>query len=276
MLEALTTAAVLTGRTLQASEDELPFLLGSAARTLIRHSTSILPETREAMRLAEKISALNDVRQRMTGNLDVATTRLLGAAAALAVFGKGSLHLRTESTQHHFDVGMLPEAWKQRLAHLTAAAAAGELEYMSLDPRMNQEDSATAGFAAESAHAHLGATRVSFAEALGMETPDLHVDRLRQGRLFHAAPRGKRPARVLCRGKFGRLIRCRAVADAKGALVGYLAFDPLSREVGGRPLFAAYGLEGKREGYAWADEPSYWRAGRPEQGFTSVPESIPV
>jgi hypothetical protein len=275
-LEALAAAAALTGRARHPEGDALPFLLGAASRGLLRQEKALAPETAAIRRLAEDLSARNEVRQRIWDGLDSMETRLLGAAVACAVFGKGTLRPRAPAAASAFDGTMLPEDWRERFASLTAAEAAEELGRLASDPRLDADARATAEFAAEAALAHPGARRVSFAEALGLADPEIRAARMRPGRLFRAAPRRGHAAQVLCRGKNGRLIRCRAVADADGALVGYLAFDPLSREYGGRPLFAAYALDGKRQGYAWADEPAHWRAGRPEQGFVSAPESIPV
>lgn len=276
-LESLTAAAALTGRARQGSEDDLAFQLGSAAGTILRQETTPRPETKAAGRLAEDLAERNDARQRLWDGPDRDETRLLGAAAAFAAFGKGALRRRAGSFAAHASAGaMLQESWRERFALLTSTEAADELLRMAADPRLSDDGRAAAEFAAEAAAAHPGAAQVSFAEALGLDTPDVRREPMRSGRMFRAAPRGSSPARLLCRGKNGRLIRCRAVADARGALVGYLAFDPLSREYGGRPLFAAYGLDGRRQGYAWADEPMHWRAGAPEQGFVSAPESIPL
>lgn len=275
-LEALTAAAVLTGQARQGDHDGLPSLLGSAARTIMRARKAITLEAQAIRRLSQELAGHNDVRLELWGGLESGEIRLLGGAAAVAVFGKGAVHRQAAPQAHAFDGRLLPESWRMRFAHLTAAEAAGELMRMASDPRLNDDARASADLAAEAAAAHPGASRVSFAEALGLEAPELRLDAMRQGRMFRAAPRGKRLARLLCRGKYGRLLRCRAVADADGAMIGYLAFDPFSREIGGRPLFAAYGLDGKRQGYAWADEPAYWRAGRPEQGFVTAPDSIPL
>lgn len=276
-LQALAAAAALTGRARQGDADVLPSLLGSAARTILREERPAAHETRAAHRLAMDLAERTSVRQAIWGDLGAEELRLLGAAVACAVFGKGPLRpYDRPRIRMPFDPRSLPEAWHERFAHLTAAAAAEELARLSSDPRLGHDDRAMAAFAADAAVAHPAASRISFAEALGLEAQPLRFDRLRHERLLRAAPRGRHPAKVLCQGKHGRLIRCRAVADARGAMVGWLAFDPLSREIGGRPVFAAYGLDGARQGYAWADEPVFWRAGRPGQGFISAPETIPV
>ena len=53
-------------------------------------------------------------------------------------------------------------------------------------------------------------------------------------------------------------------------------YDALSREFGGRPLYAVYGRDGGRYGYAWADQRPVIRRGEPEQGFVTAPARIPV
>ena len=276
-LEALAAAAVLTGRARQGDEDDLPFQLGAAARTLSHEKKEAARETSAARRLASDLAAQNAVRLGLWDDLDSGEIRLLGASCARAVFGKGEWRAGARpAPSMAFDGAMLPEEWRDRFAHLTAYEAAAELGRMAADPRMNDDDRTRAELAAETAAAHPGAGHVSFAEALGVAAAPMRLERLRPGKLFRASPRGKFPARLHCRGKHGRLLRCRAAADARGALVGYLSFDPFSREIGGRPLFAAYDLEGKRQGYAWADEPAYLRFGAPEQGFVSAPESIPL
>jgi hypothetical protein len=86
---------------------------------------------------------------------------------------------------------------------------------------------------------------------------------------------GRRRA-LVCAGKAGRPVRCRPVAGADGSVVGYLAYDALSREFGGRPLLAAYALDGSRYGYAWAEARPVIRRGEPEQGFTTAPPRIAI
>ena len=94
-------------------------------------------------------------------------------------------------------------------------------------------------------------------------------------RLARAAVRQPKAA-IICYGKRGRLLRCRAVTDDEGTLVGYQAFDTLSRELGGTPLYALYDATGRRYGYARAGEAVHVCAGEPEQGFFTAPDSIPV
>ncbi len=277
-LEAIKASAVLTGQARQGVRDDLPVLLGSAARASLSVRRSEVPAAPSALNLlAEEMKARNRLRSEIFGVLEGDEDRLFGASAIGAVLSTAIVRRRSIRTSPAPLLGLiLPEAWVERFAHLTAADAAGELERLAVDPRLHRDAQVAAEFASGVVKAHPAVVRVSFAEALGLQPPPLRFDRLPIGRLFRAAPRGKRPARMLCRGKNGRLIRCRAVADTTGAMVGYVAFDPLSREYGGRPLFAAYGLDGQRQGYAWADETLYRWAGVPEQGFVSVPESIPL
>jgi hypothetical protein len=117
---------------------------------------------------------------------------------------------------------------------------------------------------------------VSFSEALGMDHTDERNEEFKPGMKVYRAVMGNRRRPVMCEGKNGRTVRCRVVAGPSGAFVGYLAYDALSREFGGRPLYAAYALNGDRYGYAWADERPVIRSGQPEQGFKTALERIPV
>jgi hypothetical protein len=261
---------------LQDGEDEAILFLGAASVvSLKRTKEPERPAVTASRHLAETMRERNAARLGLWEAHDDGWIRLLGAAAAISVFGKGNLHaVPRKAPAAQFD---LPEAWHARLAALTAAEAVVELDRLANDPRLGEDERATAELAADAVRSHPGVGRVSFAEASGLPDEPLRTAAMRPGRLYRAAPRGKSyPARLTCRGARGRLVRCRAVADARGALTGYLAYDPLSREIGGRPLFAAYGLDGRRNGYAWADEPAYWRAGAPQQGFRTAPESIDV
>ena len=109
-----------------------------------------------------------------------------------------------------------------------------------------------------------------------MEPPEARTGEFKPGMKVFRAVAGDRRRPILCEGRNGRLVRCRAVAGPDGALVGYLAFDALSREFRGRPLYAAYAPDGSRYGYAWADERPVIRRGEPEQGFMTAPGRIPV
>ncbi len=273
---SLVAAAALTGRA--ADRVALSHMLGAAASVLLKQGSipAVSRQTSAALRLAADAVSGNALRLSMY-ELTSGEARLLGAASACAAFGKGNLRFRESSAAPAwFSSELLPEAWKERYGHLTAAAVAAELHRHSADPRIDETERALAIGAAQLAGHRAGARRISFADALGFDPGPLRTAVFAPGRLFDAAPKGRWSAPRICRGKHGRSVRCRAVADASGALVGYLAFDPLSREFGGRPLFAAYGLDGRRAGYAWADEtPAYGRAGAPLQGFVTVPEALP-
>lgn len=308
-LRALTAAAHLKGRALSAAKSHgrenprqaaMPFLLGAASGVLLRKDQAAdeSPHAAALKDLAEMTASLNDARAALWDGADPEATRLLGAAAAVAAFGRGCVtmpktHVREPLTRHDIT---WPPAWLGRLGHLTASSAAEALDEEASDPRREATYRRVAELLAERLQRHPAPQTVSFAEALGMDPPEIRSSEPRPWmRLFRAAPAfakaspaaeamGDRPAgkqqgvmrRFVCAGKRGRPVRCHAVADADGSLVGYLAFDAMSREFGGRPLSAIYALDGRRWGYAWADEPWVARRGDPGQAFRTAPERIPL
>jgi hypothetical protein len=92
--------------------------------------------------------------------------------------------------------------------------------------------------------------RSPFAQAIGIERWRLEPADAEDGMmLYEAVPISRRfPARIACRGNHGRTLTCHALADGKGRLVGYGAFDPWSREMEGKALRAFYRLDGRRAG----------------------------
>lgn len=292
-LRALAAAVQLRGSALQeraSSDDEIAFQLGSAAAILLSAPVASSPSiTRAALAgLAGSMTEMNAVRSSMWDGSDPDSTRLLGAAAAFSVFGKGSVDVPLLVTGVEAAVDgeeivfprlalrlRLPEGWSERFAHLSAQAAAEILDDIAVDPRVDETARLSAEVLSDALKRHADPVHVSFADALGLPDAEFRAAALHPGaRVFSAVPRGKYRATAVCKGKHGRKVRCRAVADHDGALVGYLAFDPFSRELAGRPLYAAYALDGNRYGYAFADASPVIRRGEPEQGFTTAPISI--
>ncbi len=281
-LKTLAASCVLKGEAQGADEKSRDFAraLGSAASALLDREGAAepSPRTRAAHALLEALSEQNRSRLSFWDETDEDFVRLLGAAAAKNAFAGGRLapptSIKTDSTL----MFRLPEAWHERFSHLAASEAADALEQLAAHPRASELERRMAEPLAETLRAHPAADDVSFSEALGIEPAEVRYGAFRPGHpLSRASVRGRVPSSILCYGKRGRLLRCRAVADPDGAIVGYLAFDPLSRELGGVPLFALYGLDGRRYGYAASDgHPPIARSGEPQSGFATAPDAIPV
>lgn len=278
-LQALAAAAHLKGAAAQASSGAEPFLLGAAAASLLRDEAAE-PEdgAPSAMEdLARLIASLNDVRAVMWDDGDAETTRLMGAAAAFAAFGRGAVSKPVARPGRGSDMrAHLPIEDLRRYAQLTASEAAAAIDDDSVDPRLDAERRRRLEAISDALRRHPDAHAVSCAEALGMEPPEPRKGELRPGIKVHRAVMDGRRRPFICEGRNGRAVRCRAVAGPDGAIIGYLAYDALSREFGGRPLLAAYALDGARYGYAWADERPVIRRGEPEQGFMTAPARIPA
>lgn len=277
-LKALCAAVHLKGQAMRASTAVDPFLVGAAASSLLdekdERAEDGAPSALEE--LARAIASLNDARAVLWDDTDDETTRLLGAAAGFAAFGRGVIsrpaaHAAGVSSAFTPSAGVL-----QRYARLTASEAAAALDDEAADPRLDAEDRRRLETLSETLRRHPSAHAVSYAEALGEDMPEACVSELRPGMKVYGAVMDGRRRPVIREGKNGRVVRCRAVAGPDGALVGYLAFDALCREFGGRPLYAAYALDGDRYGYAWADGRPVIRRGTPEQGFMTAPERISV
>jgi hypothetical protein len=270
---------VLKGEELCAHDQHrsIALALGAAASSLVRSEPSEpKKETSALTSLKNSMQEQNGVRLGLWDGYDAEVVRRFGAAAASAVTGRGSSAPYASRQQASSSVAFrLPERWHERFSHVAASDAADALERHANDPRSAEAERLMAEALAETLRAHPDAETVSFSEALGIESAALRTDAFRPGdALLRAAPHGKRPAAILCYGKRGRALRCRAVTNTDGALVGYRAFDPLSRELGGKAVYALYDLAGQRCGYAWADEQSIVRSGSPAQGFVTAPESI--
>lgn len=278
-LRALAAAVVLKGEELCAHEQHrsIALLLGAAASSLVRgQKTEPRMETRALAMLNDAIKEQNEARQAFWNDHDGETVRCLGAAALVAVTGRGRVASRPPCRDASSTVAFrLPERWHDRYSHVAASDAANALERQASDPRSSEAERLMSEALIETLRAHPNAEMVSFAEALGIEPAELRAAAFRSGDLLlRAAPNGKRKADILCYGKRGRTLRCRAIANADGALVGYRAFDPLSRELGGRALYALYDFAGNRFGYAWADRLAIARPGAPPQDFFTAPPRI--
>ncbi|MFA5854479.1 MAG: hypothetical protein WC866_05365 [Patescibacteria group bacterium] len=278
-LRTLAAAVVLKGEELCAHDQHrsIALALGAAASSLVRSEPSEpKKETSALTALKNAVQEQNGVRLGLWDGYDAEAVRRFGAAAAGAVTGRGSSAPYVPQQQAASTVAFrLPERWHERFSHVAASDAADALERHANDPRSAEAERLMAEALAETLRAHPDAETVSFSEALGIESAELRTDAFRPGdALLRAAPHGKRPAAILCYGKRGRALRCRAVTNTDGALVGYRAFDPLSRELGGKAVYALYDLAGQRCGYAWADAQSIVRSGSPAQGFVTAPESI--
>jgi len=278
-LRALSAAAHLKGSAMRTPASADPFLLGAAASTLLRAT----PAKRESATvsaikgLARYGASLNAIRASMWEDADPETTRRMGAAAAFAAFGRGTAAAPRSRAARAPDVrAHLPIETLGRFAYMTADEAADALDDEASDPRLDAGRRRGLETIADALRHHPAAHAVTCAEALDMEAPEERASELRPGMKVYRAVSGNRRRHAIHEGKHGRTVRCRAIAGPDGAIVGHLAFDALSREFGGRPLFAAYALDGRRYGYAWADERPVIRRGEPEQGFMTAPERIPV
>ncbi|WKZ29649.1 MAG: hypothetical protein QY323_02870 [Patescibacteria group bacterium] len=276
-LSAMAAAAILEGEALCANDAHraLALTLGAGASCLLRRERAA-ERTTALSALTAALAEQNDVRLRFWDGYDADDVRLLGAAATAAALGRGGVTAPVPGRVGQPTIAFrLPEQWHERFSHVAASDAAEALERRSHDPRASEAERLMAEALAETLAAHPHAETVSFAEALGIEAAPLRTDDLRAGEpLFRAVTRARHPMFIVCSGKRGRALRCRAVANTEGALVGYRAFDPLSRELGKKPLYALYDLEGRRVGYAWADRQAVACFGAPEQGFASAPASL--
>lgn len=273
-LRALAASAALKGRALAASASTDAFRLGAFASALLRARPSKASSSAVRMaQLASRIAALNRARAELWEDVDAETARLMGAAAGIAAFGRGTIAApapaRSARAVAHGLLGPV-----ERLAHLTASEAAAALDGEASDPRLDGRRRVRLLALADALRRHPSAHAVACAEALGLEAPEIRIAELRPGmKLYRAAPDGRRRPTV-CEGRNGRPVRCRTVAAADGAIVGHLAYDALSREFRGRALYAVYARDGRRYGYAWSDERPVVRMGEPEQGFMTAPERI--
>lgn len=276
-LRALAAAVHVKGRALQAASTEDPFLIGSAAASLLRERSEASEDGAPSAleELTQVIATLNDARTELWDDADMETSRRMGAAAAFAAFGRGTVSAPLPLAAGNPVAFMHPPAdVLDRYAILTASETAAALDDESADPRLDARRSRRLATLADALRRHPAAYAVSCAEALGAEASEARVAGLKPGMKVYRTVAGRRRV-FTCAGKNGRTVRCRAIA-ADGAHVGYLAYDALSREFGGRPLYAVYGPEGGRYGYAWADGRPIVRRGEPEQGFVTAPECIPV
>ncbi len=273
-LRALAASAVLKGRALAASASSDAFRLGAAASALLRVRSSKTSASAARMaQLASRLATLNRARAALWEDVDAGTARLLGAAAGIAAFGRGTAAAPAPARSARAAAHRFLEPI-DRLAHLTAAEAAAALDEESSDPRLDARRRVRLQALADALRRHPSAHAVACAEALGLEAPEVRAAELRPGmKLYRAAPHGRRRP-MICEGRNGRPVRCRTVAAADGAIVGHLAYDALSREFGGRALYAVYAQDGRRYGYAWSDERPVVRRGEPEQGFMTAPERI--
>ncbi len=280
-LRALTAATVLTGEALCSEEDhrDVALALGAAASVCVKTtSTEEKKETKALRALVEAVVDENAARLELHDGCETEDARLLGAAGLAAATGRGGLGIPASQREGGSSVSFrLPEAWHLRFSHVAAADAAEALAEYALDPRISDAERMMADALVETLRACPAADHISFSEALGIEPAEIRTDGFRPGRpLYRAALRGTLPTAIICAGKRGRRLRCRAVADHDGAVVGYRAFDLLSRELGGSPLYALYDLSGRRYGYAWTDGTTIVRMGVPAQGFKTAPETIPL
>ncbi len=278
-LNALATTAILEGEALCANDAHraLALGLGAAASHLVRPEAAAASKDTQALSaLVDALAEQNGVRLGFWDGYAIEDVRHLGAAAAAAAMGRGRVsELKSNSLRSATVAFRLPERWHERFSHVAASDAAEVLERQASDPRAAEAERLMAEALAETLRAHPNGEAVSFAEALGIEASELRTNTIRDGEsLYRAVPRRRHPMSVICYGKRGRALRCRAVANADGALVGYRAFDPLSRELGARPLYALYTLDGRRYGYAWAEQQTIAYPGAPKQGFASAPEMI--
>ncbi|MEK7546533.1 MAG: hypothetical protein AAB554_05730 [Patescibacteria group bacterium] len=278
-LKAIAAAAHLKGQAMSHGAGEAPFLLGAAASSLLRGKPKLRTEGDASFmeELVLAVASLNGAREAMWDGADSETSRLMGAASASAALGTGSVSKpvarrsgATVAPAH------LPPETIGRYAHLTASEAAEAIDDEAADPRQAEDKRRRLETISDALRRHPAAHAVSCAEALGMEVPEARMAPMRPGMKVYRAVMDGRRRPVVHEGKNGRAVRCRAVAGDDGALVGHLAFDALSREFGGRPLYAAYAHDGSRYGYAWADERPVIRRGEPSQGFMTAPASIDI
>lgn len=278
-MRALAAAVHLKGLALSGSGGDDVFLLGSAAASMLRSRVGVAEVVDEPSlkKLAQDVAAFNDVRTGIWDENDSETSRLLGAAAAVAVFGRGSI-TKLKPSLNHGENGHTHLSFEKfgRYAHLTASAAAEVLDDEATHPRTHADERSRLATLADFLRHHPAVHAVSFSEALGINDAEERREDFSPGMKVYRAVMAGRRRPIICEGKNGRKVRCRAVASPSGAFVGYLAFDALSRELGGRPIYAAYTLNGDRYGYAWADEHPVIRRGEPEQGFKTALERIQV
>jgi len=277
-LSALSAAAHLKGRAMQGSSAHDAFLLGAAASPLLREKDDEAEDgAPSAMeQLARRVAELNDARGALWDDGDGETARRMGAAAGIAAFGRGSVTAPAPAARGTRGIhAHLPVEVLRKHARLAASEAAEAIEDEASDPRLDDDRRRRLESICDELRRHPAPHAVSCAEALGMEPPEASTGALRPGmKVYRVAQGGRRP--LVCAGRNGRAVRCRPVAGSDGASVGYLAFDALSREFKGRPLYAVYALDGSRYGYAFAEGRPIVRRGEPEQGFMTAPETIRV
>ncbi len=278
-LRTLAASAVRKGELMCAvgSHRALALALGAAATVVLkRPDTEEQPHAAALRALVHGVARENDARSALWENGAAEDARMFGAAAALAAFGNGRVSPPLSLTPRGSTVSFrLPEAWHERFSHVAAADAADALAAHANDPRVSEAEKIMAESLSETLRAHPSADRVSFSDALDIAPAVMRTGAFQPGSpLYRASTRGAVPTAIFCAGKRGRPLRCRAVASTDGTVVGYRAFDLLSRELGGRPVYALYDLEGQRYGYAWTEDGAVVRSGTPPQGFMTAPETI--
>ncbi len=278
-LRTLAASAVRKGELMCAvgSHRALALALGAASSVVLEKSrVEEQPRSMVLRALVDGVARENDTRLALWEGCEAEDVRIFGAAAVLAAFGSGRISPPLARSARDSSVSFrLPEAWHERFSHVAAADAADALAEHANDPRVSEAEKIMAESLSETLRAHPSAERVSFSDALGIAPAAMRTGAFQPGSpLYRASTRGTVPTAIICAGKRGRPLRCRAVADVDGTVVGYRAFDLLSRELGGKPTYALYDLEGRRYGYAWTEDGSVVRAGTPPQGFMTAPETI--
>lgn len=166
------------------------------------------------------------------------------------------------------------EVW-ERITILTPPAAQRRLVELAVELDTDDDLAAALRALADALDDASDSSR-PLAEHVGQHPAPRHLtgELVSGRRVYEAAPPGV-PMPPVAFGKFGRSLRVRPLADAEGRHVGYAAFDPLSREFRGRPLWAAYDLAGQLVGHLEEDEGG-WRyyAGLPKGGFVTAPQTL--
>lgn len=226
--------------------------------------------------------------------------RLLGSAAVGAVMGfvhgwnapaKGQkIEIEpSEAHQHHeFDDEQVVKlvfgrrhvvAFRKRLlmtlAPMTVRGAMNYLEQKIADPKTAESDRKKyelllAGIEAAAHGRMTGKTSVGKLLGIKESAPETSFP-VHTEAVYDAAPVGEYPPTIVCKGKAGRPLHCRALVNGRGHLVGYRAYDTLSREFTQEPLHIVYDLGGRRRGYV---EEGRYVDGLRKRHIMTAPETL--
>jgi len=139
------------------------------------------------------------------------------------------------------------------LSPMTMTGATLFLEERVMDPKKDEEwqdvlEALLHGLS--QAGAGHRTSHLSVGKVLGLREKQPKSDNLKPAMsVYDAAPVGEYPPVMTCEGMHGRPVHCRALVSDAGRLVGYRAYDTLSREFTEEALHVVYDLAGRLAGH---------------------------